>query len=87
MTKKQTPNDKPTRTRRKVILENDQRVVAWCDAFIERTEQASGFKPTKDQALKAFLTEVFKAEAFKEFDWARPNDPKPIEQRALEETE
>lgn len=85
MTKKQT-TDKPTRRRRKVILEDDPRVVAWCDDFIERTDESSGFQPTKDQALKAFLTEVFKAEAFERFDWARPSDPKPVNQPAPEET-
>jgi hypothetical protein len=85
MSKKQTPNNKPKRRRRKVILEDDARVVAWCDAFIERTERESGFRPTKDQALKAFLAEVFKTDAFKEFE-ARPNDPKPIERSAPEET-
>ena len=60
MSKKQT-NDKPTRRRRKVIIEKDERVVAWCKLFIGAVKAERGYEPTMDQAQLAFLNDAFKA--------------------------
>ena len=55
--------EKPKRARRrKVRMEDDARVVAWCDAFITRTKEEHGFTPTQDQAIQACLNAFFERE-------------------------
>ena len=62
----QAPNKpiaKPTQGRgraRKVRIEDHPDVQAWCNAFINQTENEHGFSPTQDQAIQAFLVAALK---------------------------
>jgi hypothetical protein len=42
-------------------MEDNPEVKAWCESFVKMTEDASGFTPTPDQAIQAFLVAALRA--------------------------